>query len=224
MNFSASALQTVGDWKKEIGVPLRDALAVSMNIMGRTGEEACRHSMILMAQSARAATKQSKVKRPVLKETDQGLGEYVETYNQGNGTPSRVFKFRFSPTIAAEDRLPGTWQQAKRIANRGMAKRAWMWGLNKIGASNTGKPYPGTSRFYSILGEKVCGYIKENRLSYIAHRNAMDAGWEAAVERTAGNKIMAQARAKIEGQWRSAMRRKDKAQVRAVQSFFRAIT
>ena len=64
------SLRTVGKWDKQIGVPLDSALAVSMDIMGRSGQEACKHAIILMAQSARAITPQSPKLRKVVKNPD----------------------------------------------------------------------------------------------------------------------------------------------------------
>ena len=61
----AVSIKMLGDWRKEVGVPLRDALAVSMDICGRTGEEACKHAIILMAESARALARQAPKNRKV---------------------------------------------------------------------------------------------------------------------------------------------------------------
>ena len=46
----ALSVKAVNDWNKEIGVGLNTVMAVSMDIMGRSGEEAARHTLILMAQ------------------------------------------------------------------------------------------------------------------------------------------------------------------------------
>jgi hypothetical protein len=189
---------TLGDWTNEIRVPLRDVLGVSMDICGRTGEEACKHAIIRMAMSAKAKAISAPARRPVLKD---GAGhEYIEVWRQGKHEPTRLHKFKFEGTSLAFYKLTGTFQGARKIAHKGLAKRSWMWGLEKIGGP-TGErsPIPGTSRVYSLLGDKVCGYIKENRLDYIL--KAMPQGWELAVETGVGNVIMMQAARRIANTW-----------------------
>jgi len=190
------SLKVIGNWDKQIGVPLRDALAVSMDITGRSGEQASKHALIVMAQSARAITKQARKNRKQLRDEH---GKYVENWH--NGTMSKLYEWAFSDDNP--DRVEGTWENARKVGSRGLAKLSWMWGLNRLGAKKTGKPISGTSRVYTIKSEKVNGYIKENRLSYIT--KILPAGWEMEVMRRAGNKIMAQARNKLQRQWRKAM-------------------
>jgi hypothetical protein len=75
-----------------------------------------------------------------------------------------------------------------------------MWGLNKIGGPSVARtPIPGASKVYSLLQDKVCGYIKENRLDYIL--KAMPDGWAVEVEARVGNVIMMQAARKIAATW-----------------------
>lgn len=215
---SAVSLKMIGDWRSAVGVPLRDALAVSMDVIGRTGEEACRHALILMAQSARAMAKKAPARRPVKIDVNLHGSRYVDTWQQGDAAPKRLYEFRFSSHTQASQRLQGTWDDAKKIGNRGLAQRSWMWGLGRLGGHAESSPIAGTSRVYTITSETVNGYIKENRLAYI--QKAMPVGWEAAVEQRAGNKIMAQARGKLQRQWVSAMHRRERAVGRGVQSFF----
>jgi len=209
----AVSLKTLGAWDKKVGVPLRDALAVSMDVIGRTGEEACKHALILMAQSARAITKQAPANRKTMRDEH---GQYVENWRRGRGEPQKLYKWMFDGT--EQERIPGTWENARKIGNRGLAKRSWMWGLARLKPMHTGKAIPGTSRVYSITGENVNGYIKENRLDYVT--KAMPAGWEGDVERRAGNKIMAQARQRLERQWQAAIRRRERRAAVAVRQLF----
>lgn len=211
----AVTLKLLGDWKSAVGVPLRDALAVSMDVMGRTGEEACRHALILMAQSAGAITKKAPANRPVLR--NQAGAEYIEAYQQGSKKPARIYKFQFE-TDDPQWKVEGTWQNARKIGNRGLAKRSWLWGLAKLGARSAGRALNGTSRVYAITGETVNGYVKEDRLSYIL--KALPAGWEADVALRAGNKIMAQAKMKLERLWMARIRRRDRAAGLAIRSLF----
>ena len=190
----AVSIKMVGDWRKEVGVPLRDALAVSMDICGRTGEEACKHAIILMAESARALARQAPKNRKV--QQDPAVrgkgGQYVDVWNQGRPRPTRRYRFQFSEEA---------WESARVIYNRGLAKRSWMWGLEKLGARTGGQraPIRGASRVWT-LRKGVIGYIKENRLDYI--QKAMPERWESEVALAATNKIMAQARNKLEARWR----------------------
>ena len=68
-------MRTVGNWSQKMAVPLSDALKVSKDLFRRSGPDACKHAVILMAQSAKVATPQSKPNRPVLRE---GRKRYVE--------------------------------------------------------------------------------------------------------------------------------------------------
>jgi len=190
------SFKAIGNWNKQIGVPLRDALAVSMDITGRSGEQASRHALILMAQSARAVTKQARKNRRQRKDEH---GRYVEVWK---GVMRKLYQWAFSDDNP--NRVEGTWDNAQQVGARGLAKRSWMWGLARLGAKKTGKQISGTSKVYTIKSEKVNGYIKENRLDYIT--KVLPGGWELEVARRAGNKIMAQARNKLQAKWRKAMK------------------
>jgi hypothetical protein len=177
-----------GNWGAEIERTLKNALAVSMEIVGRTGEEACRHAIILMAQSARALAKTAKPKRKILRDDaagGSGKGDklkgarYMEVWHQGATEPAKLYEYRWKFGFGNKPKLTGSFEQGLNIKNRGLAKRSWMWGLGKLGASGVvGSPIPGTSVVRTITSEKVNGYIKENKLSYIT--KAMPAGWEMA--------------------------------------------
>jgi hypothetical protein len=99
--------------------------------------------------------------------------------------------------------IKGTWEEAKRIGNRGLAKRSWLWGLAAFGVNVDSTPIPGTSKVYAIRGELVNGYIKEVKLNYIL--KAMPQGWEALVQLSAGNRIMGMARDKLLREWKVAV-------------------
>jgi len=170
--------------------------------MGRSGEQATKHALIVMAQSARSLAKKAggtQGRRKVYRDKDAG-GQYVNNYVKGRHDPQRLFKWMFDGEQAY---VPGTWENARKIGNSGLAKRSWIWGLAKLKPMKTGKAIPGTNKVYSILRNNVGGYIKENNLSYI--QKAMPAGWESAVMMSAGNKIMALARNKLENKWRREM-------------------
>ena len=206
-------LVAVNDWQKVTGDRLRQALAVSMEVCGRTGAEACKHAIILMAQSARAMTKQSPKNRPI--ENDI-LGRFVRTYKGGKET-GRIYDWMF--TLEDESkRLPGSWERARNIANRGLAKRSWMWGLRNLGKPAGSRPMTGVADVKTVLGRENCGYLLTNRLSYVT--KAMPPGWEIAVQERAGNKIMKQAALKLERKWAGEVRRNTKAVVVTLSNAF----
>lgn len=207
----AFAIKTLGDWKQKIAVPLRDVLNVSREIMGRTGEEACRHAIILMAQSARAAAIIAPKKRPVesnatfrhlLKKEKPG-GTYKGVRMSGKQMAPYYKFFALRLTQDGQRALLGNKKEdiAYIGKNRGLAKRSWMWGLAALGSRNEGKPIAGTFALFNVNEPSVQGYVKENKLGYI--QKAMPAGWEADVDTKVGNKIMANAARKMESEFNS---------------------
>lgn len=208
----------LGNWGAQVGVGLRDALAVSINVMGRTGEQACKHALILMAQSAAKLSKgKSRAKNRRIQKDEHG--KFVEVYTQKRREPRKVYDWMFSDS--RQERIDGTWENAKRIGNKGLAARSWLWGLKRLGGKPKSAPISGTSKVYTIRGKQSSGYVKDNRLSYI--HKAMPTGWESQVAQLATNKIMKQAAMKTERKWKSAMRRKQKQQERTLQSFFKLV-
>lgn len=197
-------LVMTNDWTGHLEKSLSNALNLSMEVMGRTGEEACKHGMIMMAKSARAITGKSKKRRQVMRD-DQRLGPYVNVYNQGSHEPVRLYKWM----LGKKNLKNVDWQKAQTIGNQGLARRSWMWGLGRIGGKPETSAIPGTSRFYAITGEKVNGYVKENKLAYIL--KALPAGWESAVQSAVVNKMFKQAAMKMERMWQAKV-----AQVRRV--------
>ena len=195
------SLKTIGKWDKQIGVPLRDALAVSMDITGRTGEQACQHAIILMAQSARSLTPQAKKRRRVHRTKKKG--EYILFDKPGKRQMEiRKWMFDYLERSYIKHRFK-SWDQAQQIKSRGLAKRSWMWGLKGLSAKPTGKAIPGVGTLAAIKLPNLNGYVLSNRLDYIT--KVMPSGWEHEVARRAGNKVMAQARNKLQNKWRKAM-------------------
>lgn len=205
MNPNSASIQMVGDWDKQIKMRLSDALRVSMDVFERTGEEALKHGIILMAKTAAAMTPKSKKNRRV--QRNNAGAQFVEVFNQGSAKPNRIYKFQYQ-TKDRKWRLSGTWEDAKRIANQGLAKRSWMWGLGSLGASVASAPIHGTSKVTSLKSGPVRGYIKENRLSYIS--DIMPVGWEGAVESSVVNQIFGHARRKMAQYWKGGTWARDK--------------
>lgn len=205
----AATLRPVGDWAGTIKAFLRDALHVSVDVCGRTGEEACRHAVILMAQSAQKLTKQAPALRKI--KHDQ-YGRYIEQW-WGDGQIRKWYDWRWS-LPEGQGRPEVSFESLLDIRNRGLAKRSWMWSLQKLGTTSSRRPLPGVSRVYTLRTKHVVGYVKENKLHYL--NKIMPAGWEQTVAMRAGNKIMAQARLKLERQWRAAMNQVDFGKLRNV--------
>lgn len=200
-----SGIKPLNDWQKECKDGLRNALRASVEIMGKNGAEACKHAIILMAQSAAKITPKAPNKRPVSSDINT-RSEFVTVYNK-DGKQSRLFKFNFDTkkSVGVGTRMSGTWAQAQKIANRGLAQRSWMWGLKNLNAGKiTSRPISGVGRMITISTEKVIGYILENALSYIT--KILPAGWEYEIARRAGDRIMHQAKQKIEREYLREMR------------------
>lgn len=197
---SELTLKAVGNWNLTALVPLREALTVSQDVFGRSAPEACKHAVILMAQSAAAATPKSRKTRPVLRNI---MGPYVQTWTQvpGDRGPHDLYKFKFMPgNMMKRQELTGDWEKAKRIKNAGLGKRSWMWQLGR------GSAIPGTS--YVALfnaGKYHVGYVKQNKLGYIL--DIMQAGWKEMIAQKAVNKIMAQAGKKIGAAFHRALQK-----------------
>ena len=226
----SATLQLMGAWEKDhLSTTLQNALAVSVDVMGRTGEEACRHAIILMAQSARAMARTAPARRPV--EANPRFKHLLSKEQYKALRNSKVPKHPYfklhawkltqgSPgqrELFANDR-----NAIAKIGNRGLAKRSWMWGLSAFGASEGARgPIPGTSELFGVKSGDMAGYVKQNKLGYIAA--AMPAGWEQAVQTKAGNKIMGQARDKMQRAWQGAVGRNQKAAVRTLNDHFKAV-
>ena len=95
----------------------------------------------------------------------------------------------------------------RKIGRRGLAKSSWMWGLNRLGMTGTRgvkqKPIAGVTDISVIKSANLNGYMLQNRIKYL--HKILPGGWESTVERKATNKIMAQARNKLERKWRQEM-------------------
>jgi len=196
-------LKIVGNWKKEIETPLRNALFVSMDILGNSGETACRKALFFMAQSAGKLARPATRRKSRQIQRDAHGRPYVDVYVQGNADPYKVFKWMFQDS-RGKQRIPGQWANARKIGSVGLAQRSWLWGLKRFGrGGNVRTPIPGTSRVYTIRGKAASGYVKANMLGYI--QKALPRGWESMVQASATNKIMGQARRKMENEWRRRM-------------------
>jgi hypothetical protein len=187
------SIRAVNNWRAEMHASMSDALQVSRDVFHRNAAQSTKHMIILMAQSARAMTKQSKENRPI--EHDQH-GDFVTVYFQSGKTAKR-YKWTFSKPGAK-----GTWEGAQWIRRRGLAKRSWMWGLSDIKGDVAGYEGPGAARIKGVsVGSEIrsrgeiVGHMIDNRLGYL--EKILPSGWQAAVEQKAINKVMKQAEMKM---------------------------
>ena len=220
----AVTLKILGDWKKEIGVPLRDALAVSMHEFGHTGEKACRQCIYFMTQSAAKLTVLGQRKRPVYDNPEfkhlLRKSQYKKIRME-RGSGALKFYFRNTAWYLQQDdhpaaRLGGLQRfgnkppKLAKIGNVGLGKKSWMWGFGK------GRPIEGVTELSAVSGASgeymsgdtggksiVNGYVLTNRLKYVI--NALPSGWERLVEVAATNRIMGRFRDQLESQWRQEM-------------------
>lgn len=185
---SAITLKAVGDWNRQMAVPLNNALQATIEMTGRSGRQACEMAMVYMARSARAMTPQAKKNRRVLK-GPRG-GKYVEKYYK-DGTKKDLYQSSF-PYRGY------TWENAKQIKSRGLAKRSWFWGLKGLSKAPgvDGKDIPGVANLTEYLSSDKCGLILFDRLNYML--KIMPSGFEQAVANKASNQIMSQNAKKIE--------------------------
>ena len=192
-------LKPVGNWKAQTGKLLNDALRASVEISGRNGENACRHAIILMAQSARLMTPQAKKNRKIQRSADKR--PYLSKSDKGGRKRRWYLPDRKREPEEYAEKL-AKWRPIK---GRGLAKRSWMWGLKRLKGSPMakGKPLSGVAYSEKILGSQACGYVLTNSLSYLL--KIMPPGWQATVARKAEHRIMKQAGRKLEAQWKRKM-------------------
>ena len=193
---NASAIQMVGNWDTKTNNGLQAALKVIVGTTNKTLPMAVAKCMVMMAQTTSKLTAKSKKNRPIMRaEHNQ---QFVEVFNQ-KSEKRRMYKFQFDNP--QKTGLKATWDEVKRIGNKGMAKRSWFWGLRGLpGAPYAmgGKPYPGVARLMKLVGSgsESFGMVLENRLSYIL--SAVPADYEAQAVMRTGNRIMKDAAKKLE--------------------------
>jgi len=221
------SFKMVGDWRAKMHTSLGWAIVVSQDVFGRSAGEACKHAVILMAQSARAITPIAKERRAIL---NDDRGEYVERWRQGWSNAQKIHKWMFSKVHDSKGNIiqvknftgssmdDAGWAKAQIIRNHGLAKRAWMWGLTSWGGTEERGAIPGVSAvFFNQTAMKVEA-IKQNKLNYI--NRIMPGGWENDVATKATNKIMAQAARKMERLFLSTLQGGNSLMAQSVQSFF----
>jgi hypothetical protein len=204
------ALQIVGDWDREMKVPLGNALAASVELTGKSGRAACEHAMVLMAQSASSMTEMAKKNRKV-QSAGKGVKYVVKQYQ--NGKAHRIYRGMPKPHRTSQKIIEGdfteekawavkdgVWPMAKRIHEQGLARRSWFWGLSGLSTSTQknkgGKKIPSVTTMAQFLSDTKCGLILTNRLGYINKVTPPNIEQQAAAKAT--NRIMATAARAVE--------------------------
>jgi hypothetical protein len=199
-------MYTVEDWNKGLEIPLASALAMSIEITGMAGRNACKRAIILMAESARKMTKIAPKNRKVVKNPEF---EHLLTRKQYREMgivagkpihPMHAKYFKYTATKQRPNKSPyqlyaNNPEEIKRIKNRGLAKKSWFWGLNSFGKKSEDE-IPGVSELHEMIGKDTCGFILDNKLSYVI--KAMPGGWEQMVQKKASDQIMATAAKTLE--------------------------
>ena len=193
---SAATIKTIGDWRANMIVPLRDAMETTAQYFGKTAYDTCKYAVFLMARSAAKSTRKASANRPVL--TDRFKNKYV-VVRPWDGQDNRLYQFKYKDP--EQWRLTATWEQAKKIAHRGLAKDSWMWQLGGKGGVKGGS---------NVIRWKnrnaTAGVIKQNKLSYVL--KVIAGGWEKTAERAAIKGIMAKVAKSYEARLKRELERK----------------
>jgi hypothetical protein len=215
-----ASLQTIGDWNKSIQVPLQDAMRMSMDVMGRSGEQATKATVVMMAQAARSRTPSAKPFRDVQDNPDfehliKKGSPQVQQIRQGTRDPD--FYFRFRAQAWRQGKAEPDWRYANertrlsRIRNAGLAKSSWFWPLASAGKSNPTRftDKNGRTSFYPVVESKgettYRGFQLDNRLHYIT--KIMPSGWPDKVEKAVANRMMGMMRNKLRRDFINSMKR-----------------
>lgn len=184
---SSVTIEQIGNWSKKMDVPLSNALQATTDITGQAGKKAVTRAIILMAKSAKALTKQS---RKNLKVQRFKKKRFVEKVIK-SGSVAKRWQFQYP------DEKGRTWEQAKLITNRGLAKKSWMWGIRSLPrAPKSTKPIAGTHSLKEFFKKNKGGMVVKNMLNYILNTTPGDL--EQQVARRASNQIMATAAKALE--------------------------
>ena len=210
MSASIASLKTVGNWSEQTRISMRDALAVSMDVLRNSGGEAVGKCINAMRISAAVLTDKGKKNRPVVDNPSfrhfLRKDQYKKVAMQGNrmGDYFRFTADKLMQPESGKSLIALYANDKKRIApikRAGMAKESWGWGGSaKVGGKmGKQKRLKNVTSFLTVLGKTSCGYIFTNKLSYIL--KALPGGWESTVMEKVGNRIMGQARDKLEREW-----------------------
>jgi len=199
---SFASLLAIGSWDAAVGTMQSTALAVGMDVIGMTGEQACSQYMRFGTQSAGAMTTKAPKMRPVERLIVMGKElPFVTLYPKGQ-QPTRLFKHQTeSKKRGAKTRVDG-WRLARVIRHAGLASRMWACLPGRMGGKGTSGAIRSAYKFMTINQPMAAGYIYQNKLDYITKKGVMPADWDRQVEMKVGNRIMGRARDKLMDQWR----------------------
>ena len=193
-----TTMKMVGNWSKQMDIPLHNALQATTELTGKSGRSAVERAIVLMAKTAASrnntiiAKKKMKV-RTAKRSNGKGSLKFVEKYSSDGGTVKR-WQFQY-PNSKGQ-----TWDQAKLIGNRGLARRSWFWGLAGLKKHPAiSKAIKGVTSLQEFFETHSAGMILTNKLNYI--HKATVANIQEIAARSASNQIMAQAAKALERQY-----------------------
>lgn len=179
------AVQTLGNWNKEIAMPLAQAMGLAQKIYKKDAKGITWLTIWQMSGSASVLTKQSVANRHVGVNGDfthlLRAGQY-KTQRQAGATMSHYFKYGalrlMQPPRDAITLYANVKKRISKIGKvRGLGKRSWKWGFGK------GKVMPGVAKLAELQSSDqavTVGYTLTNKLSYLL--KILPGGWEKTVE------------------------------------------
>jgi len=197
VSTSILTIETFGRWDKRLEVPLHNALSSFVELTGKDGRKACEMAIVMMARSAAKMTTRAKKNRKTQKDSH---GKYVAV-REFDPNPKKYYEWMFSDKNAhhypfAEGK---TFDDFRLVANAGLAKRSWFWGiigLDKKASLEARRPIPRIATLAEFISKTKAEIELTNRLGYIDKVTPADIQEQAA--KNATNQIMAQVAKQIE--------------------------
>jgi hypothetical protein len=227
----STGLAIVGDPQKQLDSGLQNALSVSVQITGRTGEQACQRAIILMAESMASSgnpiTPIAPRTRPVKGNPKFAHLMKRSQYKKARQAGKDMARYYKWSAVAftqkgAKDIYGNDKKRIAKIGRRGLARRSWMWGLSAFGKASPSRPIAGVATLRAVIEGNQAGYEKGDRLAYLMA--ILPGGWAQEAETRAGNKIMHTAAQTLEKSWIGAVQRNEKTARRTLQSFIEKVS
>ena len=208
-------IEALGDWGKQIQIPLERAMTASMQQFGKSSEQVTKQMMDFETTSAKVVTPEAARRRPVffnpyfrhlmkrhqykkyINDSDRYRG-YFKYAAWGFTQRSSLPIFKYGNKI----------EKLAKIARRGLAKMSWRWGLQPMGIPSKWNPIQRTQELYeyraTISGASVtAGWKKVNKLNYLP--TIMPPGWKQSVETAAVNRTLGMVREGLRKEVTNAM-------------------
>ena len=208
-------IEALGDWGKQIQIPLERAMTASMQQFGKSSDQVTKQMMDFETTSARVLTPEAQKTREVmfnpyfrhLMKRSQ-YKKYSKDANRYRGYFKYAAWFFKQPPKLPAFRYGNDMTKLAKIARRGLAQRSWRWGLQPLGIPSEWNPIQGTQELYeyraTISGASVtAGWKKVNKLNYLPA--IMPPGWKQSVETAAVNRTLGMVREGLRREVTTAM-------------------